>query len=128
VLEVEGDIATCELGEVRLRARAVECSQPGAVVSVAIRPERIEIAPVSELREEGDANVLPGTVEQLVFLGAQTHVGVRIGANLVTAEVANVHGALPEWLHEQKRVCVRVSPAAVRLLPLGEAPPAELAG
>jgi spermidine/putrescine transport system ATP-binding protein len=128
VLEVEGDIATCELGEVRLRARAVECSQPGAVVSVAIRPERIEIAPFSELREEDDANVLPGTVEQLVFLGAQTHVGVRIGANLVTAEVANVHGALPEWLHEQKRVCVRVSPAAVRLLPLGEAPPAELTG
>jgi spermidine/putrescine transport system ATP-binding protein len=126
VLEVDAGLAVCELGEIRLRARAVECSQPGSVVSVAIRPERVEIAPASELREDTDGNVFPGTVEQLVFLGAQTHVGVQVGQCLIVAEVPNVHGALPDWLHEKKSVCVRISTAAVRLLPLGEAPPAEL--
>jgi spermidine/putrescine transport system ATP-binding protein len=126
VVEVSGGIATCQLDEVRLRARAADFAPAGTAVSIAIRPERVEIAPAADFREDGEANVFPGVVEQLVFLGAQTHVGVQIGQCLITAEVPNVHGALPEWLHEKKNVCVRISSAAVRLLPQGEAPPAEL--
>ena len=75
-----------------------------------------------QLREDGEANVFPGVVEQLVFLGAQTHVGVQMAAALVVAEISNVHGELPDWLHEQRKVCVRISTAAVRLLPRSDPP------
>jgi hypothetical protein len=33
------------------------------------------------------------------------------------AEVANVHGALPDWLLEGREVCARVSHRAAQLLP-----------
>jgi spermidine/putrescine transport system ATP-binding protein len=122
VIDVSGDEATCDLGQVKIRATAAECAAPGAVVSLAVRPERIEVAPPDELREDGDANVLAGTVEQLVFLGAQTHVGVQIGGALLVAQVPNVHGELPDWLHEGRNVCVRISMQAIRLLPRSAEP------
>ena len=117
VVELDGDLAACQVGQVRIRARRVDCARPGSTVAVAIRPERVEISPPGALREDGDANVFAGTVEQLVFLGAQTQVGVQLGDCLVVAEVPNVHGELPDWLRETSAVCVRISSGAVRLLP-----------
>jgi spermidine/putrescine transport system ATP-binding protein len=122
VIDVAGDEATCELGQVKVRAYAADCAVPGATISLAVRPERIEVAPPEELRENGDANVFAGTVEHVVFLGAQTHVGVQIGGVLLIAEVPNVHGELPEWLREGRKVCIRISAKAIRLLPRSDEP------
>jgi spermidine/putrescine transport system ATP-binding protein len=122
VIDVVGDNATCELGQVKVRANVAECAVPGARISLAVRPERIEVAPPDQLREDGDANVFAGSVEHLVFLGAQTHVGVQIGGALMVAEVPNVHGELPDWLHEGRQVCIRISLKAIQLLPRSEEP------
>lgn len=118
VIEVNDDVAVCELGQVRLLACAAPCAQPGSMVSLAVRPERVEVSPPDDTQERG-GNVLAGTVDQLVFLGAQTQVSVQLGGCLMVAEIPNVHGALPDWLHEKRSLCVRISPGAVRLLPLG---------
>ncbi|HSS67064.1 MAG TPA: ABC transporter ATP-binding protein [Nocardioidaceae bacterium] len=117
VIDVAADETTCELGKVKIRANTADCAVPGATVSLTVRPERIEVAPPDELREDGDANVFGGTVEHVVFLGAQTHVGVQVGVALLVAEVPNVHGELPDWLREGRQVSARISVKAIQLLP-----------
>ncbi len=127
VLRVEAEMATSQVGDIEITGRGTDFATVGAFISVVVRPERVEIAPPEQLRAEGEPNVYAGTVAQLVFLGAQTHVRVELGNCLVVAEVANVHGAVPEWLHEGRPVCVRISTNAAQLIRRG-APAAAVAG
>jgi hypothetical protein len=64
-----------------------------------------------------------GQVEQIVFLGAHTHVRVRVGECLFIAEVSNVHGAVPEWVREGEKVCMRISTNAIQVLERGRKAP-----
>jgi spermidine/putrescine transport system ATP-binding protein len=120
---VERGIASCVVGDLTLRAAASALTTPGAEVSLVVRPERIEISPAADLDSGGDANVHPAQVEQIVFLGAHTHVRVRVGECLFIAEISNVHGALPEWVREGEKVCMRVSPSAIQVLERGRKAP-----
>jgi spermidine/putrescine transport system ATP-binding protein len=62
---------------------------PGAVV---IRPERIALLGADEVAPAG-ANVLRGTVRDVVYLGASTQVHVEVsGGAVLTVEVANHAG------------------------------------
>ncbi len=116
VTRVENGLATCRVGDIEVSTTLAAFAPVGASVSVVVRPERVEIAPPDQFRRGGDANVYTGSVAHLVFLGAQTHVRVQLGNCLVVAEVANVHGAAPEWLREGRQVCVRISTSAAQLL------------
>ncbi len=116
---LEGPQATCRVGELDL---VVESTQAvvGAEVSLVVRPERVRVSAADDVAAAGEDNLLRGRVEQLVFRGAQTHVTVRVAGLTLVSDVANVHGEVPEWLHENRDVCVRISPQAARLLPRGD--------
>ncbi|MGZ4427054.1 MAG: ABC transporter ATP-binding protein [Nocardioidaceae bacterium] len=117
VTDVTGDLATCRVGDLTLRARCTTPVAVGGPATLVVRPERVEISPLAQLRDEPDANSVSGHVESLVFRGSHTHVSVRVDGTALVAEVPNVQGALPEWLHEGRDVCTRVSHRAVQLLP-----------
>ncbi|MFT4009852.1 MAG: ABC transporter ATP-binding protein [Nocardioidaceae bacterium] len=111
-----------ELASVELGGLALQCAAPGSLgtghgVTLVIRPERVEISPIDGMCADAEANVFPSTIEHLVFRGGHTHVVTRAGDCLLTAEVANVHGALPDWLAEGQQVCTRISHKAAQLLP-----------
>jgi spermidine/putrescine transport system ATP-binding protein len=116
VTAVADGVVTCQVGTVTVCAAADSRVAVGEMAMLAMRPERVEISPMSKLREEPGMNVFSGRVETLVFRGSHTHVAFRVGGNELIAEVANVHGALPEWLHEGQDVCARVSHRAVQVL------------
>ncbi len=124
--EVDADTVVCEVsagGGRGLALRAARTAEgpctPGARATVVMRPERVEVGPASDLTrlEAADANLFAGRIEALVFLGGHTHVTVTAGGCSLVAEVANVHGELPDWLHEGREVCTRVSHRAAQLLP-----------
>ena len=117
VTSVEGRRASCRVGELDLTIDACTLAVPGAEVSLVIRPERIEVCAATDADAAGGDNLLPGRVEHLVFRGAQTQVTVRVAGCPMVSDVANVHGDVPEWLHEGREVRVRISPQAARLLP-----------
>ena len=52
----------------------------------------------------------------LTFRGAHTTVLLDCDGLRVEAEVGNVAGAPPEWLHEGNEVVARVSPRALQVL------------
>jgi spermidine/putrescine transport system ATP-binding protein len=117
VRQVSGDVATCEISGLVMYAELAGAVTTGDTVTLVVRPERVEVTPVSGMGREPDVNVFPGRVESLVFLGSHTHVFVRIGDQTLMAQVANVQGALPEWLREEREVCARMSHRAVQVLP-----------
>jgi spermidine/putrescine transport system ATP-binding protein len=132
VVGVAGDRVECETEGLRLVAHApgpaaAAVTRPSAAVSVGdaltlvVRPERVEVSPLSAMSatstgRQDDANVFAARIEHLVFRGGHTHVVLDAGCRL-TAEVANVHGELPEWLVEGRDVCTRISHRAAQLLP-----------
>jgi spermidine/putrescine transport system ATP-binding protein len=129
VTAADGDRATCRIGNLDLSVEATDpLAVAGAAVSLVLRPERIEVLAAVEAgvpggddllagRVAGGDNVLTGRVESLVFRGAQTHVSVDVDGVTLVADVANVQGEFPAWLHEGRDVCLRISPRAARLLP-----------
>jgi spermidine/putrescine transport system ATP-binding protein len=123
VHRVDDGVASCLVGGLTLRAPASPLTTPHAEVSLVVRPERIEISPAADLGDGSDANVHTGQVEQIVFLGAHTHLRVRVGECLFIAEVSNVHGALPEWVREGEKVCMRISTNAIQVLERGRKAP-----
>ena len=92
VLSVSPDgEAICAALETKLAAQLdVELSTgPAAVV---IRPERVTLLAIDEPCPLG-TNVLRGTVRDIIYLGATTHVHVDLGASaILTVEVANHAG------------------------------------
>jgi spermidine/putrescine transport system ATP-binding protein len=121
VTAVGGDGMQCRVDPFDLAVGACE-QEPrvGDEVSVMVRPERVEVSPVSgpERRETGDdgANVLTGRVDALVFRGAHTGVVLDCDGLRVEAEVPNHRGEPPEWLVTGSVVHARVSPSALRVL------------
>lgn len=59
-----------------VRAEAEGKLTNGQKVSVAIRPEKIHLQPMGQ----GD-NVFPGRVEEVIYIGTDTHYGVRLNDN-----------------------------------------------
>jgi spermidine/putrescine transport system ATP-binding protein len=123
VNDVAGGVASCGVDDLTLRVPGSSLTTPGAEVSLVVRPERIEISPSADLDNGGDANVFAAQVEQIVFLGAHTQVRVRAGECLFVAEISNVHGALPEWVREGEKVCMRISTGAIQVLERGRKAP-----
>jgi spermidine/putrescine transport system ATP-binding protein len=117
VRQVTDDVATCDVAGLSVCARVVGPVAAGDAATLVVRPERVEVSPVGDLHVQPGANVFAGHVESLVFLGSHTHVLVLVGERTLTAQVANVQGALPEWLHEGRDVCVAMSHRAVQVLP-----------
>jgi ABC-type Fe3+/spermidine/putrescine transport system ATPase subunit len=117
VVSVDGDRVGCEVdGTVLTAARGEYDAQVGAAVSLMVRPERVEVAPVGSPGADAAANLLDGKVAVLTFRGARTAVSLDCGGLTLEAEVANVHGEPPPWLAVGSAVVARVSPAAIRLL------------
>jgi spermidine/putrescine transport system ATP-binding protein len=103
-------LRTVRLGDAELVATPVngDSSDGGHVV---IRPERVRLATGEERR----ANSLPGTVDQLVYVGATTQVQVRLphGQSL---QALVVNDGDRDELARGARVTVTLPPAALRLL------------
>ncbi len=111
---------TCRVGDTVLKAVDGEYDAgPGQQVSVTIRPERIEVAPVGAPGNSapgGAGNALDGKVTMLTFHGAHTAVTLDCAGLVLEAQVPNVQGEPPSWLGVGSAVVARVSPSAVRLL------------
>jgi spermidine/putrescine transport system ATP-binding protein len=121
VRDVAGGEARCEVDGLVLLADAVDGVSAGDQVTLVVRPERVEVLPASQAGlPDGPAcgNSLAGRVRSLVFRGGHTHVIVQVAGCRLTAEVANVHGALPPWLSEGGEARLRISSAAVQILPV----------
>jgi spermidine/putrescine transport system ATP-binding protein len=113
VVAHDADVLCCRVGEVELRV-ADATATPGDEIALMARPERVEVAPPSGA--PGGTNVLTGRVVTLTFRGAHTTVLLDCDGLRVEAEVGNVAGAPPEWLHEGSEVVARVSPRALQVL------------
>ncbi|HEX6515341.1 MAG TPA: ABC transporter ATP-binding protein [Nocardioidaceae bacterium] len=118
VADVAGDLATCRVGELDLLVPA-QAAVRGATVSLVVRPERVTLEPAATdvATLAGGTNRLPGNIRQTTFRGAQTQVTVVLPGFTLLADVANVHGEVPDWLGESREVWACVAPDAIRVLP-----------
>jgi spermidine/putrescine transport system ATP-binding protein len=135
VLPPEERWLTCQAGGTVLRLSEEYDVPAGREVSLTIRPERIEVAPVGAavgpghptaaegVPADGGAgatgpadNVLDGKVTVLTFHGAHTAVTLDCSGLTLEAHVPNVHGEPPPWLGVGSAVVTRFSAAAVGLL------------
>jgi spermidine/putrescine transport system ATP-binding protein len=121
VTAVDPGGAWCRVGSLDLLVADGAAAVPGAEMSVVIRPERVQLAARDDTGIANGDNVFLGRVVRLTFRGAQTQVSVEAGESTLLADVANIHGEMPAWLAEGREVVVRISPAAARLLPRGDA-------
>jgi len=79
--ELVGSYAVVRVGERERVVVPVEADvRPGAVLRVAVRPERVQIGPVERPVPEGGSS-LEGSIVQIVYLGmyTQLHVDTRVG-------------------------------------------------
>jgi ABC-type Fe3+/spermidine/putrescine transport system ATPase subunit len=115
--EVDGDICCVRLdagGEVRLRARRQgdQAHGPGAHVVVALRPEDIQVSPLSEDGRSGWP--LVGTIETLLFVGDRYECGIALGDG--GAIVA--HAPRSTGLYEGQRVALTPTEEQVSVWPV----------
>ena len=73
--------------------------QPGATAqrdrfTLAIRPEKITLSPPTATLSE---NQVRARVEQLIYVGSETHYTLRAGSQMLAAEAMNVRGCRPEF-------------------------------
>ena len=91
VLDVSASAAVCSALDARLGAAVDESVRPGPA-AIVIRPERIKLQARGAPVEQGH-NAIRGTVTQVVYLGACTHVHVDVGAPApLVVEVPNASG------------------------------------
>jgi len=119
VVDVAGGLATCRVGGTDLLAPAGEQARRGDPVTLVVRPERIalEADEPDATGPAGGTNRLRGRITRTTFRGAQTQVTLTLDGLALVADVANVHGEIPDWLHEGRAVWGCVSPRAIRVLP-----------
>ena len=80
VAAVAGGTATCRTaGEAEVEAEAVGGCRVGDEVSLSVRPEKIRVQPVSEVRGRAP---LRGEIERLIYLGTDTHYQVKVDGDL----------------------------------------------
>ena len=90
---LEGEIGGEDGGELRVStpygtmyvARQGEAVSPGRKVTLAVRPEKVAIASPGE----AGTNKVPGTVEQLIYIGSETHYILSTPGGKLTAYVMN---------------------------------------
>jgi spermidine/putrescine transport system ATP-binding protein len=84
----------------------------GQKVTVAVRPEKLHLRAQAE-----HENVLPGKVEEIVYIGTDTHYGVRLaGGQKVRVREQNVGWDAKPLAEEGEAVSVSFSPRAARVL------------
>jgi spermidine/putrescine transport system ATP-binding protein len=127
VEECHDHLAACQALGGTLLAAVPQDVQRGAA-AVVIRPERIAISPADTEPPSG-CNVVPGTVRDVVYLGASTQVRVDVaGGQTLVAQVANHDGPRSVTAGPGTRVACTFSPDAVQVLRRSDAEvPAELA-
>ena len=107
---LEGEVRAAGSGEVALAAGGVAALGAGRVeagaVALALRPEKIAIAPVEEAGAEARApNTLDGVVEDIAYLGDMSVYRVRLdGGMLVRVARTNRVRALEEPITWETRV------------------------
>ena len=92
VARVEDDLCDVDAGGERIRAFRIAPCEPGDMVTLSIRPERIAIKPEGMYHNRVDA-----TIEDITFLG--DHLRIRLaacGRRDVVAKIPNIvgHGAM----------------------------------
>ena len=65
--------------------RRGDAPAPGQQVTLAVRPEKVAIASPGE----AGTNKVPGTVEQLIYIGSETHYILSTPGGKLTAYVMN---------------------------------------
>jgi spermidine/putrescine transport system ATP-binding protein len=115
----DGDTTRLDLGTFSLSAGQAAPGGPGTAVMGMIRPENLRLEPHGT---EGE-NVLPGMVEDVVYLGFHRDVRVRIPTGaLLRIDVANDDEGV-EYA-QGDAVAVRIPPRHLRVLAVDETPPA----
>jgi spermidine/putrescine transport system ATP-binding protein len=112
--------ATCKALGVAVEAKLETDLRPGPA-AIVIRPERIFVLHPDEAGPDGHSNRFPGTVRDVVYLGANTQVLVSLDADLpapgrLTVEVPNHSGPGSVALRPGDRVVCACAPEAVRVL------------
>ncbi|WP_419161493.1 ABC transporter ATP-binding protein [Candidatus Palauibacter sp.] len=93
VASIEDDLCEVDAGDERIRAIQIAPCEPGDMVTLSIRPERIAINPRKGLYH----NEIEATVEDMTFLG--DHLRIRLaacGRRDLVAKIPNIvgHGAM----------------------------------
>ena len=100
VMTASGDRVACHAADIR----------SGESVTLAIRPERAQLSAV------GTSGTLPGTIEQVVYIGTATVYQIRLrGGDLFTLRQSNIDGG-GQALAAGTAVAVSLPPAAVQVL------------
>lgn len=93
-----------------------------SMVTLAIRPEKVQIKTERRLDSKGQAeacapstNLFPARVEQVLYVGAETHYELRVGTVALRAEVMNVHFAVKHLTIGQD-VAAHLPPEALIIL------------
>ncbi len=83
VVELEGEEVTVKTPDgLSIRAKRAQRCRPGEKVTVAVRPEKIQV--VDESVPSGEiANRYPGLVEEVVYVGEASVYRVRLGAERI---------------------------------------------
>jgi spermidine/putrescine transport system ATP-binding protein len=108
-------VATCSTLGRTVHAECRDHTLRGAA-AIVIRPERIAVADAGDPVPAGH-NCLPGTVTDVVYLGAASQVRIEVapGATLV-AQVANHAGPRSVSARPGSRVTCTFAPDAVQVL------------
>ncbi|MBX6752866.1 MAG: ABC transporter ATP-binding protein [Thermorudis peleae] len=119
VTRIERDTATVVISDrFPVLAQTHHGIQPGQRVTVAIRPEKIRLCiPTSDSQNE--AGALTGTVQDIVYIGTDTHYLVRIDDHTaIRVRVQNAQNRLdsPDSIRRGTWVVLRWAPEAARLL------------
>jgi spermidine/putrescine transport system ATP-binding protein len=93
-------VAATPVGELRIAGSL----PPRERFTLAIRPEKIQLWPVSD---SGGENRFRVRIEQIIYVGAETHYELRAGPQLLRAEVMNAQaGAQGYALGQEAMACL----------------------
>ena len=111
ILAVEGGQARLRLaGGIEATADLAPGPAPAGAVTVAVRPEHVG------LDGAGAAGTMPGTLEEVVYFGTDTHYHLRLAAGEpLVARIQNLRDGAPPPV-PGARVGVRLRPGAIQIL------------
>jgi spermidine/putrescine transport system ATP-binding protein len=116
IVDVVGGAVTCSALGTRLVASVCDVAPGPGAAAIVIRPERITLQD-SAIPAGPGANVIPGTVEHVVYLGNCTQVHVDVGATAdLVVEVPNLSGPSSVTHAPGQRVACVCTHDAVRVV------------
>jgi putative spermidine/putrescine transport system ATP-binding protein len=98
-------------GAVRIARPAGEAPLPGAALTLACRPERLQPAPA------GTPHAIPAEVEDVIFLGAASKLLLRVDGQVLSAVVDRPRLDAATPIARGDRIAVRPDAEAAFLLP-----------